>query len=361
MHVFLVINNLTPGTGPFQRIIKLDKTITVSVISLFDSQPNLIKISTQFGMDTSHIHLYGLCAKNRLIALLKLYNLVRKTKPDIIQSVHTFSDIICVFMKYFTKTPVISFEGTLINRWSFLKKYIVLFNHSLVDTVVCVSNNTYKVNNGISNTLSKFTNRCIIYNGVDLKLIDKLAKNKITENNLKTIGYTGDLKSVKNLTILFQAFKKCSMTNKNIRLVIVGSGPEEYFLKNLACELGISVNFTGQISRLEVLKLLNSLDIFVMPSLVEGLSESIVQAMASRVPVIASDIDANRELIDHNETGLLFKSGNSDDLKHQMLKLINEEVDVDYLVNNARKYIELNLNINDITDKYTKLYLEHLK
>ena len=102
-------------------------------------------------------------------------------------------------------------------------------------------------------------------------------------------------------------------------------------------------------------------DIFVMPSLVEGLSESIVQAMASKVPVIASNINPNKEVVVHNRTGLLFQSSNSDSLEYEILRIINKEVDVKFMVDNARVFIEKNLDINDITNKYIELYKEYIR
>jgi len=361
MHILLVINNLSPGTGPFQRIIKFDKVEVVSVVSLFDHQTDLEAVATQFGVDVSHINLVGLGPNTKFKALVGLYKSVRKIKPDIIQSVHTYADVVCIFIKYFTKTPVISFEGTLVSRWSFFKKYLVLFVHSLMDAVVCVSKNTNTENSNINWFFNKVTNRRTIYNGVDIDLIDSLARNIHSGGRPITIGYTGDLKPVKNLTVLFYAFSKCYKYNDNIRLLIIGSGPEYNALINLASELKINVEFTGQISRVEVLKKLNLFDVLVMPSLVEGLSESIVQAMASKVPVIASNINPNKELIVHNKTGLLFESGNADSLTDEISKIINKEVDINFILKNARTYVEKNLNINDITSEYIELYKEYQK
>ena len=359
MHVLLVINNLSPGTGPFQRIIKFDKSVIVSVVSLFDNQIKLKKVSTQFGVEISHVNLFGLSSNNKLEAFVSLYKLVKKIKPNIIQSAHTFSTIICTLIKTLTRIPVISFEGTLINRWSFYKKYLILFIHALSDVVVCVSNNTKIENSNINLILSKMTNRRTIYNGVDIGLIDSINNNLSGSGNIVTIGYTGDLKSVKNLGILFHAFSECYKHNTNIRLIIVGFGPEYARLKDLAFELGINVEFTGQISRFEVFKTLNLFDIFVMPSLVEGLSESIVQAMASKVPVIASDINSNKEVVIHNKTGLLFESGSSDSLHYEIQRILNKQVDIEFIVNNARLFVEKHLDINDITNKYIGLYKEY--
>jgi len=363
MHVLLVINNLSPGTGPFQRIIKFEKSVNVSVVSLSDNQVDLEDISKQFGVDVSHVNLYGLNAKNKLNALNKLLRLVKKIRPDIIQSAHTLSDFLCISIKYIFKIPVISFEATLISRWPPIKRYMILIVHAMFDAVVCVSHDVNKKNSNLNSFFRKITNRHTIYNGVDIELIDSLDTEPKHESKKITIGYTGDLKPTKNLPILFYAFKECYKVNTNLRLLIIGTGPEYKRLKKLALDLNIeeSVEFTGQVSRLKVFEMLKSIDIFAMPTLMEGLCESVVQAMASKTPVVVSDISQNQELVSHNKTGLLFTSGDSISLSYEILRIVNSEVNVTTLIDNARIYAEKFLNINNIVIEYTELYKEYLR
>ncbi|MDA8755344.1 glycosyltransferase family 4 protein [Candidatus Pseudothioglobus singularis] len=363
MHILLVITNLSPGNGPFQRIIKFDKSIKVSVISLVDNQKELEEVSQQFGSDTSHVDLYGLDAKFKLVALFRLIAFTKKIKPDIVQSVTTLSDFLCIFLKYFLKIPIVSFEATFISRWRPLKKYLILLVRSLFDEVICVSYDVQKKNANLNSFFRRKTKRSTIYNGVNFELIDSIKKKSKYVSNKYTIGYTGDLKPTKNLSVLFYAFRDCYRLNSNLKLLIIGTGPDYNSLKKLAVELHIdnSVEFTGQISRVEVFERLKSIDLFVMPSLMEGLCESVVQAMASRVPVIVSDISQNQELVSHNKTGLLFTSNDSRSLKNEILKIINNEINANQLVNNARIYTEKFLNINNITYQYTKLYEKYLK
>lgn len=91
-----------------------------------------------------------------------------------------------------------------------------------------------------------------------------------------------------------------------VTLLLAGDGPLRSSLTMLAAELGIAerVHFLGW--RKDVVALMKASDVFVLPSEYEGMSNALMEAMASGTPVIASDIEENRVLIDHDHTGLLF-------------------------------------------------------
>ena len=105
-------------------------------------------------------------------------------------------------------------------------------------------------------------------------------------------------------------------------LAIVGSGPEEARLKSLASELGISERCHFEPSTPEVAEWLNRIDIFVLPSRTEALSNALMEAMACSCGAIASRVGGNPELIDDGENGLLFEVDNVEQLAGQMEALL---------------------------------------
>ena len=232
MHILLVINNLSPGTGPFQRAIKFKRPVRVSVVSLFDSQQRVEEVASQFGADTRHLKIYGLGARNKISALFAFHNVSKKIDPDIIQSAHTFTDVASLVVKALSRKAVIAFEGTLVTRWSLPKRYFVLVAHALMDKVICVSNVTCQVNSSVNTFLSKLTRRVVIYNGVDLSLVQTKDSNGEKECSDKFIvGYTGDLKPDKNIHLLVRALSKFECGSTNVELVVVGAGPDRKFLE----------------------------------------------------------------------------------------------------------------------------------
>lgn len=123
-----------------------------------------------------------------------------------------------------------------------------------------------------------------------------------------SIIYTGRLIPRKRVDLLLTAFSK-AVSGSDCRLTIVGAGPMQQQLQEMATHLGIApqVVFTGEMDHEDLSRKLLESEIFVLPSDSEGMSNSLLEAMAAGLIVIATDIEANRELIRHEENGLLFK------------------------------------------------------
>jgi glycosyltransferase involved in cell wall biosynthesis len=136
------------------------------------------------------------------------------------------------------------------------------------------------------------------------------------------IGYTGRITTVKGLDTLIQAFADVVRQYPRARLVIVGEGAERPALAALVEELGISdaVLWTG--FRQDIPCLLAAMDAFVQPSSNEGLSLSILEAMAAAKPVVVTDVGGAREVVSDQETGLLVEPGSVDGLSRAMSSLL---------------------------------------
>lgn len=162
----------------------------------------------------------------------------------------------------------------------------------------------------------------VLYNGVDtgsFRPRDALSQAGASDGRLR-IGSVGRLVPVKNYTLLLNAFAR--LPPGECQLILVGEGPERGALESLADGLGIRdrVEFAGH--RDDVPDLLRTLDIFVLPSLSEGMSNTLLEAMATGVAVVASDVGGNREIIESERSGLLFRSGDTAAAAAQLLRLI---------------------------------------
>jgi glycosyltransferase involved in cell wall biosynthesis len=122
------------------------------------------------------------------------------------------------------------------------------------------------------------------------------------------IGTVGNLRPVKNQTLLLQAAQQVCARYSNVRVVIIGDGPLREQLIRTAEELGIHKQVRLLGARSEIPELLNALDIFVLPSLSEGLPMSVLEAMACGLPVVATRVGGITEVVVHGHTGLLVPS-----------------------------------------------------
>ena len=136
------------------------------------------------------------------------------------------------------------------------------------------------------------------------------------------IGSIARLTEQKSLDTLITAVAKVKKYFPRIRLVLVGAGPLEQQLKNLAKELGIedAVIFAGR--RSDIPTTLKAMDIFVLPSIYEGLGLVLLEAMAAGTPIIASRVSAIPEIVEENMSGLLFTSKDNSELERKIRQLI---------------------------------------
>jgi glycosyltransferase involved in cell wall biosynthesis len=139
------------------------------------------------------------------------------------------------------------------------------------------------------------------------------------------IGTTGRLMPQKGYHYLVQAMPSILRGFPQVRLVFVGDGPLESELKGLAAQLGVSdqCRFLG--FRTDITELLACFDMFVLPSLWEGLSISLLEALAAGKPIVATNIKGNREVIDHGVNGLLVNPGDPAALAEGIIHLLRDK------------------------------------
>jgi glycosyltransferase involved in cell wall biosynthesis len=139
------------------------------------------------------------------------------------------------------------------------------------------------------------------------------------------IGVVCALRAEKGLDTLLKAFADVSSEFPSARLAIVGSGREEQALKALAGSLGIAAVTHFEPGTRNVAEWLRCIDIFVLPSLSEALSNSLMEAMACGCCPVASAVGGNPELVLPGETGLLFPPGDSEALSARLRTLLQNE------------------------------------
>jgi glycosyltransferase involved in cell wall biosynthesis len=148
------------------------------------------------------------------------------------------------------------------------------------------------------------------HNGIDIAVFHPAPRPELPglEGASLVIGTVCVLRPEKNLPLLFEAFQSVAQNRPDIRLLIAGSGPEEPALRALAKRLGIEQRCVFRPSTPDVAGTLAAIDVFVLPSPSEGLSNALMEAMACGCCVIACAVGGNPELVTDGATGLLFPS-----------------------------------------------------
>lgn len=176
-----------------------------------------------------------------------------------------------------------------------------------------------------------------VYNGVDLARFHRPSADagkdilppQFAEKDCLIIGTVGRVAAVKDQISLINAFDilvKTAATNRSdkLRLVIVGDGPLYQTLKERVSALGLSSKVWLPGDRKDIPDLLRAMDIFVLPSLGEGISNTVLEAMATGLPIVATRVGGNPELVDDNSSGALVPVGDVGKLAKVLQGLIDD-------------------------------------
>lgn len=207
--------------------------------------------------------------------------------------------------------------------------------------VVAVSDNLGKylrVNVGIPEKKVK-----VIINGID---VDRflIARNLVTSNVCLRFGIIARLAPVKDIATLIRAMAIVRQHNPHVLLSIVGDGPERDSLESLVNELGLAqvISFLG--FRRDIPSVLKEIDIFVLVSLSEGTSITLLEAMASGKPVVVTDVGGNPAIVEQGVNGLLVPPGDSEVLAQALLNIS---------VDSELRQSMATANINKVTEHYS--------
>jgi len=199
-----------------------------------------------------------------------------------------------------------------------------------------------------------------IPNGVDLttyRVNDKRHcwREKIGVQNEKLILYTGRLSAEKGVDVLIAAYAALDRSLPT-KLYILGDGPETARLKQLIKHYHLEDRVMMRPAVDDVTGYLFSADIFVMPSHFEGLSNSVLEAMACGIPVIATRVTGNKELITDGINGLLVEPRNSAQLTEALLHLIKNPDKGSELGRRAHELVKEHYDLYNVAEKYLTLY-----
>ena len=201
----------------------------------------------------------------------------------------------------------------------------------------------------------------LVGNGVDM-LVYKKAEDRARirarlgfDAHEKLILYVGRLSPEKGVDFFIRSCAHLNISGQ-AKLLIVGDGPEKIKLQELAriVGLGSKICWSGSVD--DVVDYLQAADLFVMPSQFEGQSNAILEAMACELPVIATDVAGNNELVSHGDNGLLVAYGDEGALAEAICSLLANGQQARELAARAHTCVLERHNLQDVIERFEALY-----
>ncbi len=288
----------------------------------------------------------------------EVYRVIRDWQPDIVHT-HSWGTLLEGFLPSMVAGVPVRIHGEHGTIQAKPKQRIIqkLFFY-LADQILSVSmEHKARLAKTIGFPESKIE---VIDNGVDTAKFSPLQDTgKFQSNGLKTevvIGTVGRMEPVKNQKLLIDAAYQLLNNHRKIKLMLVGDGSLMPELKNQVKSLGIEnqVIFTGQQFNIE--KMYKKMDVFVLPSLSEGMSNTVLEAMSSGLPVIGTDVGDNFRLINNGENGFIIDSGAVPQLTEKLDILIKDKAKRRAFGMKARQKMEHQFSISSMVHNYEKLY-----
>ena len=213
----------------------------------------------------------------------------------------------------------------------------------------------------------------VVPNAVDIEQFtrggepDPELKARLGLGNSRVIGFLGSFYAYEGLDLLIKALPRILESAPEVKVLLVGGGPQEANLKSLVAALGLTdkVVFVARVPHAEVNRYYDLVDLLAYPRHAMRLTDLVtplkpLEAMAQGRLLIASDVGGHQELIEDGHTGILFRAGNATDLADKALAALNLRDGGDSLRENGRAFVETERNWTKSIANYRDIYTRAL-
>lgn len=280
---------------------------------------------------------------------LRLYRALRRLRPDVLQTYGPTADLWGRLVALALRPPVVisSARGVRV-AWD-RRRLQRLLDRFTTEFLA----NSQEVRRALHEARGVPLDRIgVIYNGLEVRPRPARREPRVAP---RVIGTACRLVPQKNLSCLIQAAARLAAAGRDYRVDIAGEGPVGPALEQEARALGVAstVRFLGP--RRDVPALLAEWDIAVLASWDEGLSNFLMEAMAAGLPIVASDIPSNRELLEHGRSGLLFPADDPGAFADALSSLMSDPTRAAKLGEQAAREIQ-RFSVEAMVEQHIALY-----
>ena len=303
---------------------------------------------------------------NDIRSIFKLYNLIKKEKPDIVETHTAKAGAVGRLAAYFARVQIIThtFHGHVFENY-FIKvvtKVIIFIERLLakISTRIIVLSERQYEDIVHKFKISKPNKTELIPLGIEIEEFLKIEKNGLLKKELNIpsknflIAVIGRIVAIKNFEMVFRVLKKLRNDGLNIHLCVVGDGElKEKYEKQEENEAN---HFLGWIP--DIHSVYAGIDVIVLASFNEGTPLTIIEAMASKVPVVATKVGGVPDLIKQGGTGYICEVNDDEKMAQSIKLLLTNNGEKKRITNNAQKFIKENFSYQRLIRDMENLYEE---
>jgi glycosyltransferase involved in cell wall biosynthesis len=366
LRILFVLTGLAYG-GAETQLVRLATRLKsrgweVSVVSLMPPKAYVEDL------EAAGIPVFSLGIRRKLPDLgpvLRFARIIRKWRPDIVHSHMVHANLLARIVRFLAPIPVLICSARSIDEGGRFREILYRLTDSLCDLTTQVSQaglERYVRMGAVPRHKIRY-----IPNGVDTERFKPNLEDRLKfRKELGVDGFVwlavGRFDPPKDYPTMLQAFARVVHKHSNTILLIAGDGPLRKTMENLARELGIEkrTKFLG--IRRDIPQLMNAADAYVMSSSWEGMPNVLLEASATGLPIVATDVGGNREIVLDGVTGFLVPPRNPEALARTMLRIMDlSDEERKEMGKRARKHIEVKFNLDRVVDLWEILYYELLE
>jgi glycosyltransferase involved in cell wall biosynthesis len=345
------------------------------VTSSTDNQYHLNKIGNNInihklpiGKNAGNLHFQS--QKDLLVYAGKAYFFSRKLIRQLAEKnikydlSHSFFTVPCGFISLLLKWQhnipyVVSLRGSDVPGYS--DRFVFLYGllKPLIKLIWKKSSAVIANSTGLRELAQKTNSKQkigVIYNGIDTNNFKPSPEVKPVNKFILTTG-ASRITTRKGIDYLIQAIKQLSLQYPQLLLRAMGEGDAKESLKKLARDLKIekNVEFIGRIPREKTAPFYQEASLFILPSLNEGMSNAMLEALSSGLPLLATDTGGTKEILEDGENGFIIKMKNASDIAEKIKKLMDDSELREKMAEISRKKA-LEMSWEKIAKEYLNLY-----
>lgn len=317
------------------------------------------------------IHPINISNRPSILSLIKTYLLLKKVSPAILHThggtagfygrVAAVFNFKCVVIHTYHGIHYLNFNKPLQKRiYASIDKFLLKFTNC----TICVAKNDFEI--GLNAGIVRKEKAVVIHNGIEIDKFSLLDKKIDNEPKLRAdddsliVGSVGRLHYQKGYEYLIEASKTVLENYPNVKFVLIGDGELRDSLDSFAKKIGVDNNFVFLGNRTDIPELLTQIDIFVLPSLWEGLPLVLLEAMAAKKPIVATDVNGIVEIIESEKEGILVPPKNSVELSSALIRLLKDEELRKRLAENGYKKVWSEFSLSKMIAETETVYLKYI-